>query len=208
MSYTFPELMCRNRYAIKMMLAHRLKIILTLMNEQEKEVLEKHIEQILLQPSDNIYEKVDNYLDEYMEVIQKGLSYVVVGSAVKSQVDYARDNSTQLNKELDYLVQFDDEKYRTSSNSNRKQMLNKVWNKMVLANTIKSDFSEVMEYIRCNQNNEESIKKIAHELKKSHYRIERKYYSFDAIIDRKQCTITNFVVREDAVRCQEQMLQI
>ncbi len=178
------------------------------MNEQEKEILERSVQQIMLQPDESIHEKIDSYLDTHIEKIKEDLSYVVAGSAIKSEVEYAKENAIHLSKELNHLLLFSDEKFRTSSDSNRKKMLNRAWNNMILANTIRSDFSEVMDYIRCNQQDEESIKEIAHELKKSHYRIERKYYSFDAIIDRKQVTITNFMVREDAVRCQEQMLQI
>ena len=206
MSESSHRLISINRKDIQKEFLSYLKIDLYLMNKKEKETLDRYIDGIISQPYNSIEEKVDSYVQAYRKQIHKDLCYVIAGSEMKNELLEARNSSKLINKEIMKILQFHEYQYKNGSDLKRKKMLDDAWNNIVFVNRIRSDFSEVMNYLNYNQTNEEAIKKIANKLKKEQYRIQRKNYSFDAIIDNKQIKILNFKVFKDTSRVQEQRI--
>ncbi len=206
---TCPEIMMSDYDKIRHLFIERLSIDPSLMNRRESELLEQHIDRIVMQPFPSVYEKMEKYLDKHYDEVLKGLKYPIIGNTVKNKINSVRDNAGELSKNLRNLLTFNDEQFKSMPNKRRMEILTRSWNNTMLANKIRSDWDEVMYYLKRHQNDEAGIKVIANELQKEHYRIDRKYYIFDVIVNKEQITISSFTIRNiDKDRSKNQIMQI
>lgn len=113
----------------------------------------------------------------------------IVNASVTSFLDEGTKvlgrNVGALNKELSTMLESDTLEYRKGMKDEKNQVLTHVLEKLTTAGTIPHDYSEVISYLKSNQDDVEALKNIGRGTKKEQHRIDRKYYSIEAVVNKK-----------------------
>ena len=202
------EIQRNEREEIRNEIVKLLKINPSYMDEKEAARLEGHIDRILLEPYSCVSGQIESYMKHHHEDMMIDIMDASAASFLDEEIEALRRNAGTLNKELSTMLEFDALKYRKGTKDEKNQMLTHVFEKLMIAGTILRDYSEVISYLKSNQDNAEALKDIGREIKKEQYRIDRKYYSIEAVVNKKQMTVLQFSLREGTIHQRTQDRQI
>ena len=202
------EIQRNEREEIRNEIIKLLKINPSYMDEKEAASLEGHIDRILLEPYSFVSRQIESYMNRHHEDMMIDIMDASAASFLDEEIEALRKNAGTLDKELSMMLEFDAMKYRKGTKDEKNQMLSHVFEKLMIAGMILRDYSEVISYLKANQDNAEALKDIGREIKKEQYRIDRKYYSIEAVINKKQITVLQFSLREGIIHQRTQDRQI
>ncbi|CVH76617.1 hypothetical protein BN3662_01692 [Clostridiales bacterium CHKCI006] len=202
------EIQRNEREEIRNEIIKLLKINPSYMDEKEAASLEGHIDRILLEPYSSVSRQIESYMNRHHEDMMIDIMDASAASFLDEEIEALRKNAGTLDKELSMMLEFDAMKYRKGTKDEKNQMLSHVFEKLMIAGMILRDYSEVISYLKANQDNAEALKDIGREIKKEQYRIDRKYYSIEAVINKKQMTVLQFSLREGIIHQRTQDRQI
>ena len=202
------EIQRNEREEIRNEIIKLLKINPSYMDEKEAASLEGHIDRILLEPYSSVSRQIESYMNRHHEDMMIDIMDASAASFLDEEIEALRKNAGTLDKELSMMLEFDAMKYRKGTKDEKNQMLTRVFEKLMIAGMILRDYSEVISYLKANQDNAEVLKDIGREIKKEQYRIDRKYYSIEAVVNKKQMTVLQFSLREGTIHQRTQDRQI
>lgn len=202
------EIQRNEREEIRNEIIKLLKINPSYMDEKEAASLEGHIDRILLEPYSSVSRQIESYMNRHHEDMMIDIMDASAASFLDEEIEALRKNGGTLDKELSMMLEFDAMKYRKGTKDEKNQMLTRVFEKLMIAGMILRDYSEVISYLKANQDNAEVLKDIGREIKKEQYRIDRKYYSIEAVVNKKQITVLQFSLREGTIHQRTQDRQI
>lgn len=82
----------------------------------------------------------------------------------------------------------------------RKKYIDEMWRKLWITNMVIRDFHEVCHYLKSNIDQPESFAAVAKRLDEKQYRICRKLYRFDVVLEHNTLKVRNFSIEDEAVR--------
>ena len=105
------------------------------------------------------------------------------------------------------MIQFNDQEMLKENERVRDRYLKEAWKRLYIANQIISDYSEVCSYLRKHAERSETIRSRAQKIRKDKYRIDRRYYSVDAVISKGNIKLRNFMLRNERLNDRELSIQ-
>lgn len=200
----------RTESDVRNLLAEILKIDTACLNKKDQELLSFHVDQILKDTREVSYEsKVSAYARREHKELDEGFQKQQAAYYIKSELHSIEDKNInpKMNDALKNLIRFNDQEMVKENEKARSNYLKEVWQRLYIANQILSDYSDVCSYLKEHAERPEAIRTLARRIKKDKYRIDRKYYSMDAIISSGKVELQNFVIHRDRVNDRELSIQ-
>lgn len=192
---------------IKNMIYEHFKINPSLMNPDDNNHLHIHISNILAMKNDSdIRSTVRKYIKENEKSMKREWKDIIEISILKSEIDLMKTQNDEIGKLIQPILKFNDEKMMNARKQTRKNLILKGWHLLVVVSLIRTDFNDMMNYIKENQANDEVLSDISQVIKQKYYRIDRDYYSFDLIADNNQLHITKFNIKKDRIHAEREGL--
>lgn len=193
----------RTENEVRNLLAEILKIDTACLNKKDQELLSFHVDQILKDTREVSYEsKVSAYARREHKELDEGFQKQQAAYYIKSELHSIGDRKNidpKMNDALKNLIKFNDQEMVKPSEKARSNYLKEAWQRLYIANQILSDYSDVCTYLKEHAERPEAIRSLARRFKKDKYRIDRKYYSMDAIVSNGKVELKNFMIHRDRI---------
>ena len=201
----------RTENEIRIVLSEELKIDIAYMNNRDKQLLAFHVGEILkdsrMVSNDN---KVRTYVQRKRKELDEAFQKQQAAHCIRSDIRAISDRKhidPILNYALQKMIQFNDQEMLKENERVRDRYLKEAWKRLYIANQIISDYSEVCSYLREHAERPETIRSLAQKIRKDKYRIDRRYYSVDAVISKGNIELRNFMLRNERLNDRELSIQ-
>lgn len=196
---------------VRNLLTELLKIDTACLNKKDQELLSFHVDQILKDVREVSYEnKVSAYARREHKELDESFRKQQAAYYIKSELHSIKDRKNidqKMSDALKNLIRFNDQEMVKENEKARSNYLKEAWQRLYIANQILSDYSDVCSYLKEHAERPEAIRSLARRIKKDKYRIDRKYYSMDAVVSSGKVELRNFVIRKDRVYDRELSMQ-
>ncbi len=188
--------------AIMKYFADAIKIDIGLMNKKDHENMDMHIDNILkLKSSNDLYERVVHYVKKEKDGINQTFFELkeieVIKKENKSAISKAENQAIE--DTMKKFLEIRPEQFRKEGRI-RKKYIDEMWRKLWITNMVIRDFHEVCHYLKSNIDQPESFAAVAKRLDEKQYRICRKLYRFDVVLEHNTLKVRNFSIEDEAVR--------